>query len=96
MPVIATVSIPCAECGRPRRVKTYSPSHAAESARRRCDRCRLRRRKEQPRTTGHGTGFASRPLPPTPTSHRPGSPEKMDVMHARLAAGFHLHHPLDA
>lgn len=38
----------------------------------------------------------TRPLPPEPTHHLPGTPEKAAVMAARLAAGYHLHHPRDA
>lgn len=36
------------------------------------------------------------PLPSSPTDALPGSLEKMRVMAERLAAGCHLHHPLDA
>lgn len=34
--------------------------------------------------------------PAAPCPHPPGSPEKVAVMAARLAAGEHIHHPLDA
>lgn len=37
-----------------------------------------------------------RPLPPHPTSFRPGTHGKIAVMRRRLAAGYHLHHPKDA
>lgn len=37
----------------------------------------------------------SMPLPPTPTTARPESLEKMRVMAWRIANGYHLHHPLD-
>lgn len=35
------------------------------------------------------------PLAPEPTTARPGSLKKMQVMAWRLANGYHLHHPLD-
>lgn len=36
------------------------------------------------------------PLPPEPTSHAPGSPERIEVMRQRVAAGFAAVHPQDA
>lgn len=35
------------------------------------------------------------PPPETPTDARPGSPEKIEIMTQRLAAGQRLHHELD-
>jgi hypothetical protein len=41
-------------------------------------------------------GFRGRPLPPDPTRARPGSPEKVAVLHRRALAGWQLFHPDDA
>ena len=38
----------------------------------------------------------SPPLPPSPTVHAPGTPEKVAVLAARYAAGYALWHDLDA
>lgn len=38
----------------------------------------------------------ARPLPPAPTASPPGSPQKIETMRARFAAGLHVHHPGDA
>jgi hypothetical protein len=35
------------------------------------------------------------PLPPFATSAWPGSPQKIEVMRQRVAAGFQPHHPAD-
>src|SRR5277367_2880218 len=35
------------------------------------------------------------PLPPTPTHHLPGTPEKVSVMKWRDDQGYQVHHPLD-
>lgn len=37
-----------------------------------------------------------RPLPDEPTDALPGTVAKMDVMSARIEAGYQPHHPLDA
>jgi hypothetical protein len=45
---------------------------------------------------GHTDGTAAEPpLPPGPTSHRPGTPEKVLVMLWRVEQNLHLHHPND-
>lgn len=44
---------------------------------------------------GVGNGFKTAPFPACPTSARPGSQAKVDVMAARVLAGEGLWHPLD-
>lgn len=44
----------------------------------------------------HGTGLEPALTEPTPTTARPGTPEKVEVMAARAARGEWLFHPLDA
>lgn len=39
--------------------------------------------------------YATKPLPPHPTTAYPGSVEKLRVLEERAAGGFALHHPRD-
>lgn len=54
---------------------------------------RERYRKRWPR--GFGIDNREPPLPPTPTTARPGTPEKIAVMRARASAGVAIFHPGD-
>jgi hypothetical protein len=43
-----------------------------------------------------GDGYGQFPLPPAPTRARPGSSEKVQVLHRRAFLRCQLWHPLDA
>ncbi len=45
---------------------------------------------------GLANGYRSRLREPEPTTHLPGTPEKVEVMRARVERGEHLYSPHDA
>jgi hypothetical protein len=44
---------------------------------------------------GIGNYIGTRPPAPEPTTARPGTPEKLDVLHERAKAGYQLFHEAD-
>jgi len=98
MPVVVSSGGACRHCDR-----------GTERLRPRglCDRCyrvpKVRNRYQLPATSwpyapgpAAGAGPGKRPLPPCPTSARPGTLRKICIMMRRLESGYHLHHPQDA
>lgn len=88
------VRVRCPKCRGERTLQVQGQVQHERVKRRRCQSCRDNAFRGRTHALAGDTNKRG-PLPKVPTTARPGTPEKVAVLEARVKAGEQLNHPLD-